>query len=137
MNRQAETEFTLAPSIRRHLKLAGAFELVGGVGAPVGFVCYHRFATADFRPGPLEAIEFLALFLLGVMVPRMIFRFLVGAKCPAPDCRGRAFPKGANPVIYVCKSCKRSFPTEPPEQEDGCLTRPPDSTRSGPHKSTH
>lgn len=110
--RDAKSEPTLAPSIRRHDSLQTLFAVVGSIGAPGAWVYYKFYAEHGIGTSVVEGVVFFGLFILGYLVPRALFRHLIGAKCPAPNCRGRAFPKGTQPIVYVCGSCRRSYPTE-------------------------
>jgi hypothetical protein len=41
--------------------------------------------------------------ILGVMLPRLIFKFLIPAQCP--ECGERSIFHGGRPITYHCKSC--------------------------------
>src|SRR6185295_9967725 len=110
--REAESEPTLAPSIRRHNSLQTLSEVAGTVGAPGAWVYYKFHTEHGVGTSVIEGVMFFGLFILGYLVPRAFFRHLIGTKCPAPNCRGKAFPKGTQPIVYVCGSCRRSYPTE-------------------------
>ena len=116
-----ESDPDIAPSIHRHIQVQSSFEIVGSVGAPAAWM-YYLFQT---QHGPetsvTEGAVFFGVFVLGYLIPHIVFRHLVGAACPALGCRGKAFPKGRNPIIYVCTSCGRSYPTGLSEG-DGTLT---------------
>ena len=101
----------LAPSIRRHITVQSVFEIAGSVGAPGAWIFYKFYTEHGIGSSVAEGAVFFGLFVLGYLIPHAVFRHLVGAACPSRDCRGKAFPKGRNPVIYVCKLCGRSFPT--------------------------
>ena len=111
MPKSNEDESDPTIAIRRHITMQSVFEIVGSVGAPGAWV-YYRFQTEHgIGIGITEGAVFFGLFILGYLVPHAVFRHLVGAACPSPDCRGRTFPKGRDPIIYVCTLCGRSFPT--------------------------
>ena len=106
-----ESDPDIAPSIRRHLTVQSVFEIGGSVGAPVGWIIYKFQTEHGIGVSVAEGAVFFGLFVLGYLIPHTVFRHLVGAACPSPDCSGKAFPKGRDPVIYVCALCRRSFPT--------------------------
>ena len=106
-----ENDPDIAPSIHRHIQVQGSLEIIGSVGAPVGWMIYQFQTEHGPGVGVSEGAVFFGLFVLGYLIPHTVFRHLVGAACPSPDCRGKAFPKGRDPVIYVCALCRRSFPT--------------------------
>ena len=108
---QHESDPDLAPSIRRHINRQSVFEIGGSILAPGAWVFYKFYTQHGIGLSVTEGAVFFGLFVLGYQIPHTIFRRLVGAVCPSPDCRGKAFPKGRNPVIYVCALCRRSFPT--------------------------
>src|ERR1700687_5596181 len=80
-------------SIRRHIALTTLLEVVGSIGAPGAFV-FYRFWGGRGPSGGVDGIVFFSLFILGYLVPRAVFRHLIGAACPALVCGGRAFPEG-------------------------------------------
>ncbi|MCI5168393.1 MAG: hypothetical protein D3903_20455 [Candidatus Electrothrix sp. GM3_4] len=45
----------------------------------------------------------LGILISGYMIPRLIFKFLLPAHCPA--CKSRSFFHGGQPVTYHCVSC--------------------------------
>lgn len=104
-----EAEGPLPRSMRRHLGLKTLFEFAGGIGAPALWILYHFFYVGDFPSGVRGGIEFIGLFIAGILVPHTIFKHLIGARCPAAGCHGKTFPEGTNPITYVCRSCKRSY----------------------------
>lgn len=104
--------------ICHHIALTTFFECVGSLGVPGAYI-YFKFHAGYFPPTLLEGVEFFGSFILGYLVPRLVFRRLIGAACPTPDCRGKAFPTGTKPLVYVCRSCTRSYPTELFEGDDG------------------
>jgi len=121
MNREPQTTETgsalpLPRSIRRHLGWQTLVEIAGSVGAPGAFVAY-KFWSGGFPHGIVDGIVFFSLFIVGYLVPRAVFRHLIWAACP--DCHGKVFPTGTKPIIYVCKSCRRAYPTELWEGDDG------------------
>jgi hypothetical protein len=91
--------------------MQSVFEIGCSVLAP-GVWAFYRFYTGHGIGVSLsEEAIFFGLFVLGYFIPHTVVRHFVGAACPCPDCRGKAFPKGRNPVIYVCASCHYSSPT--------------------------
>ena len=121
MNHEFQTIATdqassIPPSIRRHLDWQTLSEIAGSLGAPGAFVAY-RFWRVGFPVGVVDGSMFISLFVVGYLVPRAVFRHFMGATCP--HCHGKVFPKGTKPVIYVCRSCRHSYPTELWEGDDG------------------
>ena len=106
-----ESDPDLAPSIHRHIHVQWSFEIVGSVGAPGAWVFYKFYTEHGIGTSAAEGAAFFGLFVLGYLIPHAVFRHIIGAACPSPDCRGKAFPKGRDPIIYVCALCGRSFPT--------------------------
>ena len=100
----------VAPSIRRHLARQSWFEILGSIGAPMAWVFYKFQSGHGMGTSVSEGALFFSLFILGYLIPHAIFRHLVGAACPSPGCRGKIFPKGRSPVVYVCAQCGASFP---------------------------
>ena len=94
-------------------------EFVGGLGAPGAFVGYRLFTGQGIGISVVEGAAFFGLFILGILVPRTVFRHFIAETCP--DCHGRTFPTGTKPVIYVCRACKRQYPTELFEGGDGMV----------------
>ena len=116
-----QSDPAIPQSIRRHIPVQSAFEIAGSVGTPAAWV-YYKFQTEHgIGISVTEGAVFFGLFILGYSIPHVVFRHLVGAACPALNCRGKVFPKGRNPIIYVCTSCRRSYPTGLSEG-DGTLT---------------
>ncbi len=74
--------------------------LVGSAGA-IGFWISGRFSDQLWLAG----LVFLTAVVMGVMIPRTVFRHLVPARCDRPECQGAAFPRGSDPIIYVCRRC--------------------------------
>ena len=108
---EVENDPDIAPSIRRHIHVQWSFEIVGSLGVPGAWVFYKFYAEHGIGTSVAEGAVFFGLFVLGYVIPHTVFRHIIGATCPFPDCRGKAFPKGRDPVIYVCALCGRSFPT--------------------------
>ena len=108
---EVESDPDLARSIRRHIAVQWSFEIAGSMGAPAVWVLYKFQTEHGIGISITEGAVFFGLFVLGYLVPHVVFRRLVGAACPSPDCRGKTFPKGRDPIIYVCALCGRSFPT--------------------------
>ena len=106
-----ESDPDMAPSILRHIHVQWSFEIVCSVVAPGVWVFYKFYAGHGIGVSVMEGAVFFGLFVLGYLIPHTVFRHVVGAACPSPDCHGKAFPKGRDPVIYVCASCRHSFPT--------------------------
>ena len=121
--RAAESEPTPAWSIRRHIGWDTLFTFVGFFGTGGGYI-YYKFHFGYFPPMLIEGMIFFGLVLLGFLVPRAIFRHLIGAKCQSPGCTGKAFPKGRNPIVYVCKSCRRIYDTGMSEGDSGMRPSP-------------
>jgi len=117
---EPETDSTLPQSIRRHLNWAISLEAAGFVGA-AGAVVYYMFPGGHFPPSVFGGIAAVGLVILAVLIPRWLCRHVIGAKCPTRDCPGKAFPAGAHPMVYVCRSCKRSYPTGVSEGDGGSL----------------
>src|SRR5579883_3406832 len=46
---------------------------------------------------------FFGAFVLGFLVPRLVFSYLIPARCP--KCGGKAVFHGGWPISYRCKSC--------------------------------
>lgn len=113
-----ESDAPIASSIRRHLGWQSLFEIAGSVGAPAAFVIY-KFWSGETPEGVANGIAFFGLFIVGYLVPRAVFRHWIGAACPASDCRGKVFPEGTNPVVYVCRSCRCSYDSGVSEGDDG------------------
>lgn len=105
-----ESDPDLAPSIRRHISVQSVFEITGSMGAPAAWVFYKFQTEHGIGTSVTEGAVFFGLFVLGYLIPHAVFRHVVGSACPAPGCRGKAFPKGRD-IIYVCALCGRSFPT--------------------------
>jgi hypothetical protein len=89
-------------SVRFHLFLMIFCEfagfLVGGI-----LVVYLFVTSGGLHFRFLQIVTFFAIILVGTMIPRLVFRNLIPAKCPA--CGEKAYAQGANPVRYVCRSC--------------------------------
>lgn len=107
----------LPKSINRHLWLEIVFEFVGAVGGGVIGLVHLAHASGDKsgHPGVWAVIEMFGLFIIGGLIPRTVFRHIIGVRCPTPDCPGKAFPKGTRPIAYFCKSCGCSWLTEASE----------------------
>lgn len=114
---KTDTTAPLPRAILHHLNWTTAFEFVGGLGAPGAYVGYRLYTGQGIGVSVAEGATFFGLFILGLLVPRAVFRHFIAATCP--DCHGRAFPKGTKPIVYVCRSCGRSYPTELWEGDDG------------------
>ena len=108
---EVENDPDIAPSIRRHIHVQWSFEIVGSVGAPGAWVFYKFYTEHGIGSSVAEGAVFFGLFVLGYLIPHAVFRHIIGAACPSPDCRGKAFPKGRDPIIYVCALCRCSFLT--------------------------
>jgi hypothetical protein len=106
-----ERDPDIAPSLRRHITMQSIFEIGCSVVAPGAWVFYKFYAGHGIGISVTDGAVFFGLFVLGYLIPHAVFRHFVGAACPSPACRGKAFPKGRNPVIYVCTSCRLAFPT--------------------------
>lgn len=105
-----DSDPNIAPSIRRHLNAQSVFEIGGSVGAPVAWILYKFYTEHGIGISVVEGAVFIGLFVLGYQLPHLAFRRVIGAACPTHGCRGKVFPKGRDPIIYVCSLCRRSFP---------------------------
>lgn len=102
-----------------HLGLMVFFEFFGFVaGAIIGIVLFvQQVVTKTFF---INALLIGGLIGIGVMVPRLIFRHLIGTRCTVEACGGSAFPFGKNPIRYRCKRCGHEWETnvsEGPHQD--------------------
>lgn len=108
---EEESDPEIPPSIRRHFTVQTWFEILGSIGAPAAWVTYKFQTEHGIGISFTEGAAFFGLFIIGYLIPHAVFRHLLGAVCPSSDCRGKAFPRGRDPIIYVCARCGRSFPT--------------------------
>lgn len=53
----------------------------------------------------LAGIALCCSVLAGAVIPRIIFRKILPAHCNDKNCGGRAFPRGSDPITYVCSRC--------------------------------
>lgn len=96
--------------IRYHLPIMIACELLGFlVGAGVVIPCWIAGLLGESLW--LAAIVLLAGVLVGALIPRILFRVLMPARCSHPDCHGQAFPVGTDPITYVCRRCGKQTAT--------------------------
>ena len=83
-----------------HLTLSILAQLGGALGLTVvALLNMHRFEEAGIH----VAIPFFGAFILGFLIPRLAFRFVIRAKCP--ECSGPATFHGGRPVTYECADC--------------------------------
>ncbi len=90
--------------IRFHLPIMVACEFLGFFAGVVPvMVAWVRGGFGDSLL--LGAGSAILAGILGVMAPRILFRKVWPARCDQADCRGRSFPEGSDPIIYVCGLC--------------------------------
>ena len=89
-------------SIKLHLTLMIAADVVLLVIA-MALVLPLVLEWLDPSSIVLEAVCFMALALSALILPEILFRFLIPARCP--KCKGPAFMKGRRPVSYACRAC--------------------------------
>ena len=83
-----------------HLILVIVAQIGGGIGCLVWVLN---------NPSQVEAMGINTQFaafgsvIVGVAVPRLIFKFLVPASCP--KCSGRSIYRGGRPITYHCTAC--------------------------------
>ena len=87
-----------------------AFEFLGflaGAGCAIALWVYGLFGDQILLAG-------LALFagvLVGTIIPRVLFRKFLPAKCGEAHCNGPAFATGQNPIVYMCRRCSQQTTT--------------------------
>ena len=96
--------------IKLHLTLMHIGEFGGFAVGAIGAIAI--FMT---RPGGMvmwqAAVVMGVLVLVCVMLPRIVFRRLISARCPEPECGGPSYPEGSAPISYVCRRCEHRHET--------------------------
>lgn len=83
-----------------HLILTVAAQMGGGFGSVV-FVMSHVKQVEAWGINP--TLAFIVSFLVGLIIPRLLFTYLIQARCPA--CGGPSVFHGGRPITYHCTSC--------------------------------
>jgi len=55
------------------------------------------------RMGMNFVVVAFIVFILGYFIPRLLFKYIIPAKCP--KCGGRSIFHGGRPVTYNCRAC--------------------------------
>jgi hypothetical protein len=79
-----------------HLFLATVTQVGGAVFLPVVL-----FKAAIGKR--VDGATLFGAFLLGFLIPRLVFKYLIPARCPKCG-RNKAFFYGGQPIKYRCKS---------------------------------
>lgn len=78
--------------------------IITQVGGAIGGVLLAMGQVKDFHAWGISfPFVFLSFFILGLIVPRLVFQFLIPAICPQCGCW--AFRSGSRPITYSCRSC--------------------------------
>jgi hypothetical protein len=86
--------------IRLHSKLTRIFPVLGVFLCPIILMSFMKQVEAW---GVNLSFMFLCAILMGYNIPRLIFKFLILAKCP--ECGRRASFAGGKPTTYHCQKC--------------------------------
>jgi len=99
-----------------HLTMWIPAQIVGAMGSAIAVMTFVPSPHGEL-PRAKIALSFGA-FILGALIPRLVFKYLVPAKCP--QCGGRAFfaslrqsqrspifggRRGGRTIVYRCKEC--------------------------------
>jgi hypothetical protein len=79
-----------------HLTLALITQYGGAVGS-------FAVALRAFMAGKIHGTVVVGAFVLGYLIPRLLFKYGIPAKCPR--CGGRSYWRGNRPVSYLCITC--------------------------------
>lgn len=90
---------TLPVGVHLFLLIAGSMGGFLGLGV-LGMAHSEWFEAIGI---PFLPVGFFAGPLLGYLIPRLILKFVVLARCP--KCSGPAVFRGGRPITYHCKSC--------------------------------
>jgi hypothetical protein len=99
-----------------HLTIWITAQIVGAMGSAIAVMAF--VPSPHGEPPRAKFALFFGAFILGAIIPRLVFKYLVPAKCP--QCGGRAFfsslrqsqrspifggRRGARNIVYRCKEC--------------------------------
>lgn len=91
-------------SISSHLVLTIISQMAGLFGGFLLFI--YSYHCSNPLPPPVSMLLFA---LPGFFVPKLLFRHVIPAKCPA--CEQPAFPRGSRSVMYRCTVCRQEHHT--------------------------
>ena len=83
-----------------HLFLSILSQAVGALGCAFLVMTHTKQIEAM---GINDTFAFFGSFILGSVIPRLLFKYLIPASCP--ECGDRAIFRGGRPITYHCKAC--------------------------------
>ncbi len=89
-----------------HLTLITIAQFGGALAAAV-LVMVNMRSVEGF--GLNGTFAFFGAFILGYLMPRLVMKYVISARCP--QCGGGARFRGGRPISYVCRECGHDHQT--------------------------